>query len=77
MVAESLAIQFLHSDLDVDCPGCQYPIWVSWAEIVVQAVVLCPCCRIKIQLRDAEGSMQNAGHVIEEQINQALKGLWA
>jgi hypothetical protein len=38
-VAESLATQFLHSDVEEDCPGCGYPIWVSSAEIVVQAVV--------------------------------------
>lgn len=75
-MAESLATQFLHSDVEVDCPACQYPIWVTWAEIVVQAVVRCPCCRIQIQLRDAEGSMQNAGQIIEQEINQALKGLW-
>ena len=74
-VAESLATQFLLSDLDVECPACQYPIWVTWAEIVVQAVVLCPCCRTRTQFSDAEGSMQNAAHVVEREINQVLKGL--
>jgi hypothetical protein len=75
VVAESLAVQFLHSDLEVECPGCQYPLWVTWAEVVVQAVVLCPCCRIRIQLSDAEGSLQNAARVVERVISQALKGL--
>jgi hypothetical protein len=50
-------------------------MWVTWAEIVVQAVVLCPCCRTRTQLSDAEGSMQNAAHVVEREINQFLKGL--
>jgi len=66
----------LHCDLDVDCPACGYLIWVTGAEVVVQAALLCPCCRTRIWLRDAEGSMQNAGRVIEQQITEALKGLW-
>jgi hypothetical protein len=74
-MAESLATQFLHSDLEVECPACQYPIWVPWAEIVVQAAVLCPCCRARTQLSDAEGDMQNAARVVERQINDVLKGL--
>jgi hypothetical protein len=76
VVTESLATQFLHSDVEEDCPACGYPIWVSWAEIVVQAVVRCPCCRIKIQLRDADGSVQNAGRIAEQMINEALKGMF-
>jgi hypothetical protein len=75
-MAASLATQFLHSDLELDCPVCEYPVWVTWAEIVVQLAVLCPCCRARIQLSDDEGSMQNAGLVVEQEINRALKGLW-
>ncbi len=74
-VSESLASQFLHSDLEFDCPVCRYPVWVTWAEVVVQLTVRCPCCRAAIRLADADGSMQSAGRVIEEQINQMLKGL--
>jgi len=66
----------LHSDLEVDCPECQYPIWVTWAEVVVQLTVRCPCCRAAVQLTDAEGSMQNAGRVVEQEISRILKGLW-
>jgi hypothetical protein len=76
VVAESLGTQFLRSDIDVDCPECGYPIWVRYAEIVVQTAVRCPCCRIQIWLGDAEGGMQTAGDVVEQQIEQALKGLW-
>jgi hypothetical protein len=47
---------------------------VWYAEVVVQTAVLCPCCRIRIWLHDAGGSAQNLGDVIEQQINQALKG---
>jgi hypothetical protein len=75
-MGESLATQLLHSDFEVECPECGYPIWVQYAEVGAQAAVLCPCCRTRIWLRDAEGSMQNAGDVIEQQINQALKDLF-
>jgi hypothetical protein len=73
----SLATQLLHSDLELSCPRCKYPIWIRYAEVVAQTAVLCPCCRIRIWLRDADGSAQNAGDVIEEQINQALRGFFA
>jgi ribosomal protein S27E len=74
-MAESLAAQFLHANLEVECPTCQYPIWVTWAEAVVQASILCPCCRDRIRLTDPEGGMQNAARVVEQQINEVLKGL--
>jgi hypothetical protein len=75
-MSESLATQFFHSDLEVDCPRCGYPLWVQYAEVVVQTAVLCPCCRTRIWLHDAQGSAHNLGEVIEQQINQALKGLF-
>ncbi len=75
-MGESLTTQLLHGDLEVDCPRCRYPVWVQYAEVVVQTAVLCPCCRIRIRLHDAQGSVHNAGQVIEQQINQALKGLF-
>jgi hypothetical protein len=73
-MGESLATQLLRSDVEVACPNCGYPVWVWYAEVVVQTAVLCPCCRIRIWLHDAGRSAQNLGDVIEQQINQALKG---
>jgi len=73
-VSKSLETQFLHADREVECPACQYPIWVIWAEISVQALVLCPCCRTRVHLVDAEGSAQEAARAVERQINQMLKG---
>jgi hypothetical protein len=73
-VTESLETQFLRADREVECPACEYPIWVIWAEIVAQAIILCPCCRIRIHLVDAEGSVQAAARTVEQQINQFLEG---
>lgn len=73
---DSLATQLLHSDLEVPCPRCEYPIWVRWSEVVVQQTVLCPCCRIRVGLVDDRGGMQMAGNDIERHINDALKGLF-
>lgn len=75
-VAESLDSQLLRADFDVECPKCGYPIWFIGAEVVAQASVTCPCCRARTWLRDEGGSFQNAGQVIEQQINDALKDLW-
>jgi hypothetical protein len=75
-VTEALETQFLHAALEVDCPGCEYPIWVTGAEIVAQAAVLCPCCRVRAWVVDADGSFQNAARVVEQEINQALRDLW-
>jgi hypothetical protein len=75
-MATSLATQLLHGDHEVSCPVCEYPIWIMYAEIVAQNLVRCPCCRTGVWLRDADGSAQNVGDVIEQQIDQALKGLF-
>jgi hypothetical protein len=47
------------------------PHWVTWAEIIAQAAVLCPRYRTRAWLRDAAGSAQNGIHVTE-QIDQIL-----
>jgi hypothetical protein len=57
-------------------PGCQYPIWVTGAEIVAQAAAMCPCCRTRVWLVDAGGTFQNVGREVERQIEETLKGLW-
>jgi hypothetical protein len=75
-MAEALETQLLHADLDVGCPACEYPIWVTGADVVAQTAVICPCCRARTWVIDADGSFQNAGRIIEQQVNQALKGLW-
>jgi hypothetical protein len=56
--------------------ACEYPIWVTGADVVAQTAVICPCCRARTWVIDADGSFQNAGRIIEQQVNQALKGLW-
>jgi len=70
-VAESFETQFLHADLEVGCPRCEYPLWVTGAEVIAQAAVTCPCCRVRIWLRDSAGSVQNASR----DVDQALKGI--
>lgn len=66
----------LHTDLEVECPRCEYPIWVRGIEIVAQVVVTCPCCRARVRTIDADGSFQNGDRDIERQIEQALEKLW-
>lgn len=72
----SLMDQFLHSDLDVDCPGCTYPVWVRYSELVVGATVICPCCRLRVRLVNERGSAVTEVEKMESAIEQALKGLF-
>jgi len=73
---EDLTTQLLHSDVDVDCPNCGFVFWVRMSEIIVEMVVLCPCCRISVHLQDDHGGLSVAGATIESMITDALKGLF-
>lgn len=75
-MAEWLEARFLHVDLEVECPGCEYPIWVMGAEIIAQAALTCPCCRTRVWMIDADGSFQNADRDIERHIEKAVEELW-
>lgn len=74
-VSPSLASQILHSDHEVDCPECGYPVWIRFSEVIAQCTVTCPCCRLRLHLIDSDGTMQTLGDTLERQIDQALKGL--
>ncbi len=73
-MSASISTQLLRAELEVPCPACSYPLWVRYAEIVVQAAVTCPCCYTRVWLRDDRGSARNAGDVIEQHLRDALKG---
>jgi DNA-directed RNA polymerase subunit RPC12/RpoP len=66
------------TDREFRCPRCGYAIWILYAEIVAQTSVLCPGCRVRVLLRDAAGSVQLAGEVMQqaqERLVRAWKGL--
>jgi hypothetical protein len=69
-VAESLDTQVLRADFEVECPGCEYPLWVTGAEVIAQAAVTCPCCRVRVRLVDAGGTLQNVGRDVERQFKK-------
>jgi uncharacterized paraquat-inducible protein A len=72
----SVSVQVLHSSHEVECPGCDYPIWVQWSELVAQETIRCPCCRIMVRFVDQDGRAQTLGADLERQLDQALKGLF-
>jgi DNA-directed RNA polymerase subunit RPC12/RpoP len=70
--------ELLLMDRDFRCPRCGYAIWIQYAEIIAQTPVLCPCCRVRVLLRDTTGSVQLAGEVMQraqDKLIRALKGL--
>ena len=75
-MAESLETQLLHADFEVGGPQCEYPLWGTGAEIIAQAAVTFPCCRVRVRLVDGGGTFQNVGREVERQIEGALEGRW-
>jgi len=57
------------ANLDAPCPHCGYLLWFRWSEVVAQVSLICPCCRWRIWLRDADGSMHNAAASIDRQLS--------
>lgn len=66
--------QLLHSDVELPCPRCEYPLWLLLVEVVAQTAVICPSCRACVWLRDDAGSVQTAGAQVESMIDEALGG---
>jgi ribosomal protein S27E len=71
----NFALDLLHTEREVPCPQCEYPIWVLWSEIVAQTTIRCPCCRRRVRLVDATGSIQNIGADIDAQLRRIFGGL--
>jgi Zn-finger nucleic acid-binding protein len=74
-MAESFQSHTLEMDMELPCPRCGYPVWVIMGEIVAQCTVLCPCCRIRIRLQDADGSVQLLDEEIEQKVRALFEGL--
>jgi DNA-directed RNA polymerase subunit RPC12/RpoP len=76
-VAGSVTSDLLGTDMEFPCPRCGYAIWAQWVQVAAQAAVLCPCCRVRVLLRDPTGSVQLAGERMQRALDtlaQALKG---
>ena len=55
----------------VTCPKCNYEMDVELISIRLQAIIFCPCCKITIQLSDADGNV----HSSQRNFNSAMKDL--
>lgn len=51
------------------CPNCNYGIDVEILSVRLEATTLCPCCKITIQLVDADASV----HGTQEEIEATMK----
>ena len=53
------------------CPNCGYGMDVELLSIRLQRITFCPCCKVTIQLVDADASV----HEAQEDIESAMKNL--
>lgn len=65
----------MDTDLEAECPVCDYPVWIRLVEVVAGCAVFCPACRTRIWLKDADGSVQNAGDAIDDAMNELMRAL--
>lgn len=49
--------QLLQQLIEINCPSCNYPFEIQLIDARTQVYRLCPCCRTRIRLVDADGSM--------------------
>ena len=52
-----LSDQLLQHLIEIECPSCNYPFEIQLVDARTQVYRLCPCCRTRIRLVDAGGSM--------------------
>ena len=53
----------------MNCPKCNYGMDVELLSVRLQAITFCPCCKVAIQLVDADASMHGA----QEDLGSAIK----
>ena len=59
----------------VNCPKCGYGMDVELRSVKLQERVFCPCCKVTIQLVDANASLYVAQEEIDVAINDLQKQL--
>ena len=51
------------------CPNCNYGMDVELLSVRLEATIFCPCCKVMVQLVDAEASVHGA----QEEVESAMK----
>lgn len=57
--------------LEIPCPRCSYEVDIQFRQVVLEDVVFCPCCKVRIQLSDNKAS----GHRARQSTHYALTKL--
>ncbi len=61
-----LSYQLLQQLIEISCPSCNYSFEIQLVDARTQVYRLCPCCRVRIQLVDADGSMYGEFEAVDE-----------
>ena len=51
------------------CPNCNYGMDVELLSVRLEATIFCPCCKVMVQLVDAEANVHGA----QEEVESAMK----
>ena len=57
--------------ITLNCPRCGYGMDVELLSVRLQKLVFCPCCKISIQLMDADAS----AHATHEEVEAAMENI--
>ena len=69
--AELLVDLFEGAFITLNCPRCGYGMDVELLSVRLQKLVFCPCCKISIQLMDADAS----AHATHEEVEAAMENI--
>jgi ribosomal protein S27E len=67
----TLSHALLQSFVGVECPECGYALEIQLVDVRAQVYRHCPCCRVRIHLRDGGGSVYG----VLEDIDNGLRNL--
>ena len=57
--------------INLECPNCDYGMDVELLSVQLQETVFCPCCKVTIELVDADASV----YASQRELDSAMNGL--
>lgn len=72
-MTESIARSLGDALIEIECPRCGFPFEVELNDALCQVARRCPCCRIRILLREPGGELHGALEEVDAAINRLFE----